>query len=134
MSYLKHNSWGRTRRPKNIAGPDGTAVTDVASLAGAKTITDAVASGVASHAVPASGVYSTENQRFLHLSCISGGSVSNVWVYHYASGVWSELVTSDGSSIAVSAEKCEIVEIAGADLIALNVGGTDKVYAACSTF
>ena len=38
------------------------------------------------------------------------------------------------SSIAVSAEKCEIVEIAGADLIALNVGGTDKVYAACSTF
>ena len=132
MSYLKHNSWGRTRRPKNIAGPDGTAVTAVASLGDAKNITDAVGATVASKAVPASGVYSTENQRFLHLSCISGGSVSNVWVYHYASGVWSELVTSAAASIAVAASNCEIVEIAGADLVALHIGGT--VYAACSTF
>jgi len=26
--FHRHSSWGRTRRPKNIAGPDGTAVAD----------------------------------------------------------------------------------------------------------
>jgi len=131
MSTHIYNSWGRTRRPKNIAGIDGTAVADVISLAAATTITDALATGGSMESKSA-GVYSTENQRFLHLTCTSGGTVSNVWVYHYASGVWSELVTSAAASIAVANSNCEIVEIAGADLVALNIGGT--VYAACSTF
>jgi len=74
--FHTHSSWGRTRRPKNIAGPDGTALTFVASLAAAKVVTDAVSS--VNKANPASGVYSTENQRYLHLSSVDDGVVSNI--------------------------------------------------------
>ena len=131
--FHRHSSWGRTRRPKSITGADATAVVDVNSLAAAKAITDAIAT--ASKAKPSSGVYSTENQRFLHLISVDGAQVSNIWVYHYASGRWSELVTAAGASIALAANTTKIVEIAGADLIAFNlVTDTTSVFAACSTF
>ena len=132
MSTHKYTSWGRTRRPKNIAGTDGTAIVSIASLAAAKVITDAIS---ADHkANPASGVYQTENQRYLHISTISTGAVDNVWVYYYATGKWSELTDSSGSTIAVGSDKTEIVEIAGADLVAFKLGNASTVYAACSTF
>jgi len=131
MAVHKYTSWGRTRRPKNIAGADGESVTLVASLSDAKGITDAVST--AHKAKPASGVYSTENQRYLHLSSYTNGTVTNVWVYHYATGKWSEL-TLGGNSITLAATKCRIVEIAGADLIALAGTNASDVHAACSTF
>ena len=66
MATHKYSSWGRTRRPKNIAGADGTKIVHVADLAAAKTITDAITTDHKSK--PSSGVYSTENQRFLHVT------------------------------------------------------------------
>ncbi len=129
--FHRHSSWGRTRRPKNIAGPDGTAVADVASLGAAKLITDAISTP--SKAKPSSGVYSTENQRFLHLISSNNGTVSNVWVYHYASGKWSELLIG-GASVTLAAAKTTIIEISGADLVAFNVDNPTDVWAACSTF
>ena len=129
--FHRHSSWGRTRRPKNVTGSDGGSVTNVASLAAAKSITDAI--GAASKANPSSGVYSTENQRFLHLISSTNGTVVNVWVYHYASGKWSELLIG-GSSVTLAAAKTRIIEISGADLVAFKVTNASDVFAACSTF
>lgn len=123
------SSYGRTRRPKNIAGPDGTAVTDIASLAAAKNITDNSTRTDKTGA----GVFATENQRYLHLSSATNGTVVNVWVYHYATGKWSELLIG-GSSVTLAATKCKIIEIAGADLVAFNVTNASDVHAACSSF
>lgn len=131
MSQFKHTSWGRTRRPKNITGTDGGSVVNVASLGDAKTVTDAVTGTV--KAAPSSGVYSTENQRFLHLISSNNGTVANVWVYHYASGKWSELLIG-GSSVTLAAAKTKIIEISGVDLVAFKVTNATDVYAACSTF
>ena len=134
--FHRHSSWGRTRRPKNIAGPDGTKVTSVASLAACKVITDAITD--VNKAKPASGVYSTENQRFLHLTTTNGGEVSEIYVYHYASAVWSQLVYSghdqNNASITVPGNTCKVIEIAGVDLIAFKLADSTDVYAAGSTF
>jgi hypothetical protein len=136
MSVQKYSSWGRTRRPKNIAGADGTKVVHVADLAAAKAITDAIATDRKSN--PTSGVYSTENQRFLHVTTTNGGTVDNIFVYHYASSVWSELVYSghdqNNASITVPGNTCKVIEIAGADLVAFSLSDATDVYAACSTF
>ena len=132
--FHTHSSWGRTRRPKNIAGADKTAVTHVADLAAAKVITDAqIAAGSTSLAKSASGVYSTQNQRFLHLISSATGTVVNVWVFHYASGKWSELLIG-GSSVTLAAAKTKIIEISGVDLVAFKVTNATDVFAACSTF
>ena len=119
MSTHKYTSWGRTRRPKNIAGPDGTSVVSVASLAAAKVITDAITEDHKEK--PSSGVYRTENQRYLHISTIGTGDVDNVWVYYYATGKWSELLFWDLSnnvkrSVTVAPEEAIIIDIQGADL------------------
>ena len=54
MSVYKPNSWGRTRSPKNLAGPPSTEVTfsAAADLLGVSATTTG---------------YLTENQRYLHL-------------------------------------------------------------------
>ena len=131
-SFHTYSSWGRTRRPKNVTGSDGGSITHVASLAAAKAITDAITTA-GSKAKPSSGVYSTENQRFLHLISSTNGTVVNVWVYHYASGKWSELLIG-GSSVTLAATKTKIIEISGADLVAFKVTNAANVFAACSTF
>ena len=133
----RYDSWGRTRRPKNIAGPDGTALVSVANLTTAQQITDnclEVKGAGASLAVPHLGVYSTENQRFLHLSSINSGAVSNIYVFYYASGKWAELVDSSNNTIVLQANEAKVVEIAGADLVAFTMSDATSVYAACSTF
>jgi len=130
--FHAYSSWGRTRRPKSVTGADGTAVVDVASVAAAKAITDAITT--TSKAAPASGVYNTENQRYLHVTATTGGSVANIFVYSYAFGVWAELIIG-GSSCTVATGQHKIFEIDGVDLVAFNLGAdTTSVYAACSTF
>ena len=121
--------YGRTRRPKNIAGADGTAVTDIASLAAAKVITDNSTNADKT----GTGVFATENQRYLHLSSATNGTVVNVWVYHYATGKWSELLIG-GTTVTLAATKCKIIEIAGVDLVAFKVTNATDVHAACSSF
>ncbi|MBL18307.1 MAG: hypothetical protein CMC82_00550 [Flavobacteriaceae bacterium] len=134
--FHRYSSWGRTRRPKNIAGSDGTKVVSKVSLAACKAITDGITD--VSKESPANGVYSTENQRFLHLTTTNGGQVDEIYVYHYASAVWSQLVYSghdqNNASITVPANTCKVIEIAGVDLVAFKLSDSTDVYAACSTF
>ena len=130
--FHRHQSWGRTRGPKALPGEQAKAIVSVASLADAKTITDNVSSK--SKAAPALGVYSTENQRFLHVATINGGAVSNVWTFSYAFGIWSQLVDSSGNALTVADGQHKIFEIDGVDLVAFNLSDATSVYAACSTF
>ena len=135
MSVHKYTSWGRTRRPKNITGIDGTQV--IGTTIAALTALDIANTG--SNAKPAYGVYKTENQRYLHLHASGSSSgCTNVYTYLYASQQWSELVETNGSdgsriSIACGANQTRIVDIAGADLIAFTTSSSG-LYAAFSTF
>ena len=135
MSVHKHTSWGRTRRPKNITGVDGTQV--VGTTIAALSALDIANTG--SNAKPANGIYKTENQRFLHLHATGSSSgCTNVYTYLYASQQWSELVETNGAdgtliSIDCGANQTRIVEIAGADLVAFTTG-SGGLYAAFSTF
>ena len=131
--FRKYGSWGRTRGPKPLGGQANTALVSVASLGAAKTITDAFGANV-SKAKPTSGVYSTENQRFLHIATIDGGAVTNIWTYSYAFGIWSQLVDSSGNALTVADGQHKIFEIAGVDLVAFKLSDAESVYAACSTF
>ena len=85
MSVHKHNSWGRTRSPKNIAGPVGSKVT-LSSAADLLGIT-ATTTG-----------YATENQRYLHvlLEDNNGGAPGTISVYGYCHAFqrWFELPQS----------------------------------------
>ena len=150
MSVHKHNSWGRTRRPKNIAGPDGTAVT----LESAPTTS-------------ATAGYRTENQRFLHLlvtDANGSGTPGAITVFGYCHAFqrWFEIeastkgvpvtavgantkptaasVTANNSTRAESDQypsdrEYRVYEIFGIDRVAF-VGddAESNVYAACSTF
>ena len=133
MSVHKHNSWGRTRRPKPaIIDGSGSVCTTAAALH-----TLDIKNNPSSISTD-NGIYKTENQRYMHIHC-SGSSVnvSNVYCYLYASQQWSELhhvnpangarsavVTSDGEYI--------VVDIKGADLVAIAGSGNPKL--AFSTF
>jgi hypothetical protein len=146
MAAHKYTSWGRTRRPKNIAGADGTQITVISS---APTTDSSVGN-------------STENQRFLHIWIDSSGTTDSIIVYgfNYAVGKWAALKvplgdpaisgnpgakaarTFDSAYVPVeiqgsTTEQHFIVEIAGIDRVAFfQDGSTDTftIYAACSTF
>ncbi len=142
MSVHKYTSWGRTRRPKNIAGADGTAITPT-STSGTAPTTSATAG------------YRTENQRYLHLNFVSNGSSETITIYsfNYAMGVWGILMVPGGSlhnattdvdsafvpaTISTSTtRKNFIFDISGSDRIAIVRSANSEtvtIYAACSTF
>ena len=151
MSYLKHNSWGRTRSPKNIAGDPGTAVV-------LESDTTNLKSGTTGYKLTG---YKTENQRFLHVLVTDANDSTNLTVtvfgYCHAFQRWFELPQSFdpvGANAAPTAASIEVgdsgraataqepsdteyrvYEIAGIDRVAF-VGNDDDVdvYAACSTF
>tara|TARA_Y100000593_G_scaffold88436_1_gene170750 strand:+ start:1760 stop:2173 length:414 start_codon:yes stop_codon:yes gene_type:complete len=132
--YSKHNSWGRTRRPKNITGIDGTQVTGTSISA----LTGLDIPNTASAILASNGIYKTENQRFLHLHASGSSSgCTNVYTYLYATQQWSELTEQSGSaaaaSVACGANQHRIIEIAGADLVAFATS-SGGLYAAFSTF
>ena len=123
-----HNSWGRTRSPKNLTGTQGGAITLIAN--------DAVPSGVTAG-------YATENQRYLHLTVDNAGAADpaqdiEIWMYSHASGIWSIFTTVDCS--AITQNTTYVIEIYGVDRVAfvIDAGAFDDaptaVYAACSTF
>jgi hypothetical protein len=133
MSIHRYNSWGRTRRPKNIAGKDAVAIAVIAH--------DAVPSGIT--ATDGSGGYVTENQRYLHITVdpAAGGAPDQdieIWAYHHATGIWSyfTIINCD----AVTVPTTYVIEIYGIDRVAFvrDTGAwgdaPDAVYASCSTF
>ena len=128
MSYLKHNSWGRTRQPKNLAGAHEREVT---------TSTNAASGATAG--------YSTENQRYLHLylDTSTSGDTRNVTVfgYYHAFGVWVALTDTSGTAVTIGAVNTtthKIYEIAGVDRVYFKIdsalNANDEMMAAGSTF
>lgn len=132
--YVRFNSWGRTRQPKNLAGENGSQV-------------------LAPTAEPAGATagYITENQRFLHLLLDTDEDGSNVkivvWAYSHAFGAWGTLTGVGGAAeiTANDAKKHQVFEISGVDrvyfqsivdnlagIVALD--GKDKLFAAGTTF
>ena len=156
MSNYKASSWGRTRGPKNIAGPVGTAITVLANTNTLKGITASTAG------------YVTENQRYLHVlveETATGGDENAdaivVYGYCHAFQRWFEIPESEAaghgqntvSAVASidppnssttptnhvpAARAYRVYEIHGIDRVAF-VGSSDSavevnVFAACSTF
>jgi len=133
MATHLYNSWGRTRGPKNIAGAHGTAATILAHNAPPTTATHG---------------YSTENQRYLHVTldvvAPHPGQNLNIWTYSHASGMWSLFTQINYLREPVSYDKTDVIEIDGCDRVAFqsNSGAMDAgtgsaptaIYAACSTF
>ena len=136
MSVHKYTSWGRTRRPKAADG-DGNYVTGSTGIV--------ALTGLGGSGSPSDGVYKSENQRYMHIHCSGSNSgVSNVYVYMYAAASWSELKTVDPTDssnrdvVACGANEHIIVDIKGADLVAVVTGSSPKLayanYVAFSTF
>jgi hypothetical protein len=156
MAVHRHDSWGRTRSPKNIAGPHGTEIVVLANTNALKGIT-ATSAG-----------YATQNQRYLHVlveETASGGDEDAdaivVYGYCHAFQRWFEIPESeadghgqntvsavasidppDSSTTPVNhvpaARAYRVYEIHGIDRVAF-VGSSDSavevnVFAACSTF
>ncbi len=127
--YHKHNSWGRTRRAKAaISDGSGSAVTTLTALRALKIHL------TGSNATTGNKIYKTENQRYMHIHCSgSSNNVSNVYTYLYASQQWSELKrfspnhATNRSSIVVGDNEHVIVDIKGADLIAVAGAGNPKL-------
>jgi hypothetical protein len=141
MSNFKYTSWGRTRRPKNITGMDRAYVTGALSIANLQENTPAggftESPNNNSSYLPV-GIYETENQRFCHIMTSGSATVTNMYIYNYAAGFWSEMLTGSlGGPVVVGgtdSPQYKIVEIAGADLVALNTGSAGKISLSFSTF
>ena len=158
-THTTHNSWGRTRGPKNIAGPPGSEVVVLAH--GATPVTTGIASGEGAR--DGTTGYPTENQRYLHVTVNNDGTDDpgrdiEIWVYLHATELWSRLalhadlgggptdrLTNVGAGLVIdcSAQTVDttyVVEILGVDRVAFvrDVGAWADapagVFAACSTF
>ena len=155
MATYTPNSWGRTRGPKNLGGPNATAVDVYSNTNGLKGIT---ATEVG---------YLTENQRYLHVlveDATTSDDPAAVQIYGYCHAFlrWFEIPESEaggeGQNTANAASAIDIgnisgrapaaqvpsdreyrrYDIAGIDRVAFVIpGGTPthvNVFAACSTF
>ena len=145
MAIHRYESWGRTRRPKNLNGSTSTAEVALTSTNG-------------SAPTGSSAGYSTENQRYLHFMMRDTSNTDedtsvSIYVYHHAFANWSLLLvplaqagssaTSPSSAYAPATFLAErdqhqtiVLEIAGADRVAFVADNSDSVavFAAGSTF
>ncbi len=110
---------GRTRQPKNVAGPPGA---DGAAKQNAPA-------GNASATI--AGSASTENQRFLHLLLEStdAGRTRNIVVYgySYALGRWAPLRDTNGNAVTTGN-----ITNDSAYMI-FEIQGVDRVFFHCTT-
>ena len=135
-SFHTHQSWGRTRSPKNILSTHRAGTT----AAGAPLVL--TTSGGAQ-------TFTTENQRFLHvvITVVNSatlkieGEMFAATTYTgtpLAPATFSPMTLKDvnGTAVAALAAGSYLIEIAGVDKIGFtSVGGTScTFYAACSTF
>ena len=88
MATYKANSWGRTRGPKNIAGPNGTAVALLANTNNLRI----------SNADYKTEGYATENQRYLHVLVTdlhdTAPAALTIFGYCHAFERWFEIAAS----------------------------------------
>ena len=132
QEFRRYTSWGRTRQPKNLTGGHRGFVVPVG---GGDVAADLTTLNGGSTAQRAARGYSTENQRYLHITVSADASVSQLFVYSHATDTWTQLIVG-GASVAVAATQSEIVEIAGVDRVAFRgVSDSDKkVFLSASTF
>ena len=151
--FHAYKSWGRTRGPKNIAGPPGTAVDLEANTNNMLN----------SNANRATVGYATENQRFLHVLVTdlndTAPAALTIFGYCHAFERWFEIPESEtggeGQNTANAASSITVAdsgravasqvpsdreyrryEICGIDRVAfVHEDSTEvAVFAACSTF
>ena len=128
MSVYKATSWGRTRRPKAPHNKDKNYITGTSGLAALNALSE-------DEFTAENGCYQTENQRYAHLMCSGSSTITNVYLYNYASGFWHEAVTgSTNSSVLVGNDQHQILDINGSDWISIKSGSTSVVTMAFSTF
>tara|TARA_Y100000310_G_scaffold141863_1_gene141298 strand:- start:150 stop:608 length:459 start_codon:yes stop_codon:yes gene_type:complete len=152
MAVHQHNSWGRTRSPKNLAGANGTEVT--------MTATDGSEAALVGITASTAG-YATENQRYLHVLVedANTGTEGAVSVYGYCHAFlrWFEIPVVDlysanaaptvaaiaappdtGNAPALdvpSEREYRVYHIVGIDRVAfIGAQAGVNVFAACSTF
>ncbi len=153
MAVHKYTSWGRTRSPKNIAGPHGTTVALLAN-------TDNLRNSNASYKTEG---YATENQRYLHILVTdlhdTAPAALTIFGYCHAFERWFEIpesapfpvgdntnpaaasitVADSGRAVAdqvPSDREYRVYHIVGIDRVAfVHADDTEvAVFAACSTF
>jgi len=157
MANYVPNSWGRTRRPKQLSPAvpptKQTATTVTTSTAG--NLADALDS-----ATEGRNGYSTENQRFLHIQIYNDGTddTLQLYVYNYAFGAWAQLYLPHGTKVQADTNleatetndvyvKAQWTSINGTFMVTVPIHGVDRVAfvndggvndmvvrAACSTF
>ena len=157
MAVHKHNSWGRTRRPKGLTDsgviPTKQTATSVTCVAAGDLADDLDSADAGKNG------YVTENQRFLHIQIENDGTddTLELYAYNYAFGAWAELylphgISLDGSGADTSVTNDAYVEakwttINGKFMVTIPINGIDRiafvhdgsladmvVRAACSTF
>jgi len=153
MAVHKYTSWGRTRSPKNIAGPHGTTVDLLAN-------TNNLRNSNASYKTEG---YATENQRYLHILVTdlhdTAPAALTIFGYCHAFERWFEIpesapfpvgdntnptaatieVADSGRAVAdqvPSDREYRVYHIVGIDRVAfVHADDTEvAVFAACSTF
>lgn len=151
--FHRYSSWGKTRRPKTISTP-GAAAAPAGTLETPRVcavVTNAAHfDATLAHATEGRNGYATENQRFLHVT-VSGQNAQSVvvYVFHYATGIWSALMVNDGdgtysqatattaaTATAALQPQTFVFEIAGADRVGFLGDGTNDptVHATCTSF
>jgi hypothetical protein len=158
MSVHKHNSWGRTRRPKSLYDdgvvPTKQTATSVTCVA-AGNLADSIDSADAGK-----NGYVTENQRFLHIQIENDGTddTLELYAYNYAFGAWAKLYLPHGTKVQADTDleatttndvyvEAKWTTINGKFMVTIPINGIDRiafvhdgslndmvVRAACSTF
>jgi hypothetical protein len=154
MSVYKANSWGRTRRPKDMVesvpasyqgdSPAGRTKANCQYVTDVSHFSNTLAS-----ATEGRNGYSTENQRFLHLFIkhnTSGTKQVTVYGFNYAFGEWAPLYLPLGSgdeaiaeveTFSSGASRLYIFDVSGVDRVgfyATNTDKPDRIRAAMSSF
>lgn len=142
-TYRTPNSWGRTRRPKqlyqHLPGDQKQGPTDVTIVTAAQLNANLNDSNEGRNG------YSTENQRYLHVLVKTNNSKSvTIYGFNYAFGEWAPLYLPLGNATMTVATATTggsgtaqqyIFEIAGVDRVAfVSADAPGVCRAACSTF
>ena len=104
-TFTTHNSWGRTRSPKNLAGENGTEITVLANTNDLVGITASTAG------------YATENQRYLHVlvedatTSDDPGAVT-IFGYCHAFNRWFEISGAQERSDHVGGDETNAAPVA----------------------
>ena len=149
MTMPKYTSWGRTRRPKTLAGRDD-AIASKETAAAVAVIAVGDLNDNLNDATAGHNGYTTENQRFLHVYVKHGSAQKSVEIfgYNYAFGTWAPLqirvdvdnaaavyATATATTGGSGEARLYIFDIAGIDRVAfVSSAAPTTTLAACTTF